>query len=767
MDRLETLAIAKVRTDRRRASWYRSNVAQYSVNKFFGGIALIGLITGCASAVGPLRSPQTRRTVAGRRYQVADLKRSLVHIRIRTADATAPKTGTAFIVNVLEGTAYILTAHHVVRPKGGDIVKIQIDGEGIDPLTLDAWAQRLVAEDESRDLALFTATARPNAVAVQLQHPEANLSSLRDTVALGYAGVGGEGERPSITEKPGSVAWNERDGSRLLTTTADVLPSMSGGPVLSFRTQAVIGVVRGRTTTEPSERLITPVSLFMGPLRDFADVSLLRQVTPYNLPRPLPYLVRRPSEEASLHKRLNERPAPFIVITGDGGTGKTVLATTIAYDRLDPSKPEHGEKSPDKGYPDGVYFIEVKNLAEGDVLGRLYTAVTGTSKPPTAVPSALVQEVRQLFAGRRALVILDDLRDRHPPALLMKALSDVPVLATSRRRYRTDGIQTLELTKLRQEQAQELLRNLVGKDRLKDADAASLATRLGLHPLALAIAGAAMRQLGLSAASMRTRLDRNGAAGVLKDFFQKDGNPAHRSAVEAFLVSWHMLQSAERSALAGLVQAADTLIPRALAQQLAGPDDGAQTRIDALVALNLATYDEAENVTIHPLTHELTRAVAKEQADDASTQARNRMVAHLQKVGTQNYDREVHKPYGPHVTEATRHLSRTDLKAAEQLLLRWDDALDWSGHWTERIAAWQGLEASARSKQDEERLAPALNMLGIAFNALGRREAALEATAEAVKTYRRLAEARPDAFLPDLAMSLNNLGREPQRVRSS
>ena len=41
---------------------------------------------------------------------------------------------------------------------------------------------------------------------------------------------------------------------------------------------------------------------------------------------------------------------------------------------------------------------------------------------------------------------------------------------------------------------------------------------------------------------------------------------------------------------------------------------------------------------------------------------------------------------------------------------------------------------------------------------LGRREDALAATREATDIYRRLAAERPDAFLPDLAGSLNNLG---------
>jgi tetratricopeptide (TPR) repeat protein len=55
-------------------------------------------------------------------------------------------------------------------------------------------------------------------------------------------------------------------------------------------------------------------------------------------------------------------------------------------------------------------------------------------------------------------------------------------------------------------------------------------------------------------------------------------------------------------------------------------------------------------------------------------------------------------------------------------------------------------------------LATSLNNLGIRLSALGRRAEALEATQEAVEIRRRLAAQRPDAFLPDLASSLNNLG---------
>ena len=49
-----------------------------------------------------------------------------------------------------------------------------------------------------------------------------------------------------------------------------------------------------------------------------------------------------------------------------------------------------------------------------------------------------------------------------------------------------------------------------------------------------------------------------------------------------------------------------------------------------------------------------------------------------------------------------------------------------------------------------------LNNQSLRLADLGRREEALAAIQEAVTIRRQLAEARPDAFLPDLATSLNN-----------
>ena len=73
-----------------------------------------------------------------------------------------------------------------------------------------------------------------------------------------------------------------------------------------------------------------------------------------------------------------------------------------------------------------------------------------------------------------------------------------------------------------------------------------------------------------------------------------------------------------------------------------------------------------------------------------------------------------------------------------------------------------------------DHLAARINTLGIRLSNLGRLEEALAASQEAVDIYRRLAQTRPDAFLPDLGMSLNNfcirlsnLGRREEALAAS
>jgi tetratricopeptide (TPR) repeat protein len=91
-----------------------------------------------------------------------------------------------------------------------------------------------------------------------------------------------------------------------------------------------------------------------------------------------------------------------------------------------------------------------------------------------------------------------------------------------------------------------------------------------------------------------------------------------------------------------------------------------------------------------------------------------------------------------------------------------------------RVAAWcaesarievAAAEAAADTQphlyeETLSHLAGQVGTLGIRLSALGRSEEALAATLEAVEIYQRLAQARPDVFLPNLATGLTILGTQ-------
>jgi tetratricopeptide (TPR) repeat protein len=109
-------------------------------------------------------------------------------------------------------------------------------------------------------------------------------------------------------------------------------------------------------------------------------------------------------------------------------------------------------------------------------------------------------------------------------------------------------------------------------------------------------------------------------------------------------------------------------------------------------------------------------------------------------------------------------------QATEATLSRWlsnfGNRLSGLGRYEEALAASQEAVAIYRRLAETRPdsflpdLASSLNNVSWALSHLGRREEALAANQEAVAIDRRLAEIRPDAFLPDLAWSLNNLGRD-------
>ncbi|MEU8510577.1 BTAD domain-containing putative transcriptional regulator [Kitasatospora sp. NPDC048722] len=235
-----------------------------------------------------------------------------------------------------------------------------------------------------------------------------------------------------------------------------------------------------------------------------AGERLNRPATTVTAPRPkvvpsqLPLADRRFVGRAADLRRLDEALAPArtgrpVLVTGPAGAGKTALV-------------QHWADRAAGRFPDGVLHADLDGFGEAgprdpaDVLGDFLTAL---GEP--AVPAALgerVQRYRELLAGRRVLVVLDDARSAEQVTPLLPAPPAGPsepapvTVVTSRHRLRDllvrEGAVPLQVDALTPDDAAALLARTLDPARLaaEPAAAAELAERCDRLPLALRLASA-------------------------------------------------------------------------------------------------------------------------------------------------------------------------------------------------------------------------------------------------------------------------------------
>jgi hypothetical protein len=161
-------------------------------------------------------------------------------------------------------------------------------------------------------------------------------------------------------------------------------------------------------------------------------------------------------------------------IWGEAGTGKTVLADRVA-ERLAPRHP----------------VVRIR-LGNSRVMRQdLVRAVDDTSADEAA---RLVLLRRMMAANSVGLVILDDAEGPAQVAALELSGTAVPVLVTSRVLNPDDGIATLHVGNLSDDQAQQAIKALLPT--LGPEDAARLARLAGGRPLAINHIAAYLRTLG-------------------------------------------------------------------------------------------------------------------------------------------------------------------------------------------------------------------------------------------------------------------------------
>ncbi|MEU4157780.1 BTAD domain-containing putative transcriptional regulator [Actinoplanes sp. NPDC026670] len=337
-------------------------------------------------------------------------------------------------------------------------------------------------------------------IAIRLRRPETVLAPLRLAAAMG--------------------PLNELAHARLITTLA-----MAGHPAEALATYRAI-----------RERLAEDLGIDPGPTLDDAHRQVLGRETtlpavrPAQLPPDLPTFAGRGSELAALDALVGAmsrdgRTAPLIVaLDGMGGVGKSALAVHAAH--------RHAAR-----FDDGQLYLDLRGDQDDDVLAgdALAALLYALGMPPARMPGtfdARLGAYRSLTAGRRFLVLLDNVHDPAQVRPLLPNSAASLVLLTSRRPLlglaAFDGADLLHVEVPDPASARELLRRRLPAGATGPA-VDEIIELCGRLPLALAILAARLTaRPALSLESVAA--DLRDSARRLAVFPAGTGTPDPRSA---------------------------------------------------------------------------------------------------------------------------------------------------------------------------------------------------------------------------------------------
>ena len=248
--------------------------------------------------------------------------------------------------------------------------------------------------------------------------------------------------------------------------------------------------------------------------------------------------------------------ATTCVISGTGGVGKTSLAVHWAHRARE-------------RFPDGQLYVDLQGFSPAATPMPLTEAVRillGFLRPPhNRIPSTLEEQIRlyrNVLAGKRVLVLLDNVREPDQVRPLLPPSPESLTLVTSRTvltgLIAAEGAQLLRLAPLSDAQAGELLEHRLGKARItgeREAVDDIIRACAGL-PLALGIVAArAIVDAGLSLAALAEELQ---PEATRLDALQTE--EVKTDLREVFGASYRVLapRAAEALALLGLVPGPDT-----------------------------------------------------------------------------------------------------------------------------------------------------------------------------------------------------------------
>ncbi|MEZ0076459.1 BTAD domain-containing putative transcriptional regulator [Planotetraspora sp. GP83] len=211
-------------------------------------------------------------------------------------------------------------------------------------------------------------------------------------------------------------------------------------------------------------------------------------IVPAQLPPDVVDWTGRADEVAAMVEWLTPYPdrtgVPVVAVSGPGGVGKSALAVHVGH-----LVREH--------FPDGQLYANLHGMSPRpqEVAGVLGEMLTSLGVHPRDQPRTVGERtslLRSLLAGRRVLVLLDDVAGAGQIPPLVPGTAGCAVIATSRAHLAEGAMRRIRLDPLPPEESMALLGEIIGRRRvIAEPEAAAKVVRAcGGFPLAVRLHGA-------------------------------------------------------------------------------------------------------------------------------------------------------------------------------------------------------------------------------------------------------------------------------------
>ncbi|WP_026923371.1 AfsR/SARP family transcriptional regulator [Glycomyces arizonensis] len=316
--------------------------------------------------------------------------------------------------------------------------------------------------------------------------------------------------------------------------------------------------------------------------------------------------------------------AGLAVVSGMGGVGKTSLALRWSH--------RVAER-----FGDGCFYFDLRGFdpvasetGPGPALGK---ALRRLGVDQHHLPGDIEEQAdlyRTMLAGRRVLVVLDNVRDAQQVRPLLPGSADSFTVVTSRNRLMgligLDGALPVPLGVLTREESTAVLRRFVAGDLAESRAARRIVAVCAGLPLALCLVGAwAAANPGLPLSSLADRLESTG--NVLRVLSSDDPTFDPRTV---FSCSYQELDARERKAfrLLGLHPGPD-ITAAAMGSLAAVAPREAEETLRALATVQLVHEHQPGRFTMHDLLRAFAVERLEAEVDEAErSQAVRRMLEH-------------------------------------------------------------------------------------------------------------------------------------------